>query len=260
MMNGNGRSFWENLKELVAHTPALTAGKESELLRRWQQERDEQARHTIIKHFMVLVIMAATKYSEGDEQLKAELFQAGIEGLYQACDRFDRGRQSRFSTCAWFWIADACRKEKNRWVLPLSVPLTTKQVDKRRPNPSGRTRSVSSHQVFSLDAEVQANGSDATYTLAELIVDKAPQAEEALLQKRKEEAIKKAFASAFAKLDHREQIIVRGRIGYGGEDKQTLEQLAVVFKISRERVRQIEKAAMRKFRRSLQPTMEGLRL
>ena len=57
-------------------------------------------------------------------------------------------------------------------------------------------------------------------------------------------------------LDHREQAIIRKRFGIGGEEEQTLQQLAEQFGLTRERIRQIKRGAMnklRRFRRILDP-------
>ena len=57
-------------------------------------------------------------------------------------------------------------------------------------------------------------------------------------------------------LDDREQAIIRKRFGIGGEEEQTLQQLAEQFGVTRERIRQIERGAMdklRRFRRILDP-------
>jgi RNA polymerase sigma-B factor len=72
---------------------------EHELLRRWHEERDEEARLMLIERMMPLVRSLARRYANRGEPLD-DLEQVGCVGLIKAVDRFDLGRELRFSTFA----------------------------------------------------------------------------------------------------------------------------------------------------------------
>ncbi len=72
---------------------------ERELLRRWHEERDEDARLMLIERMMPLVRSLARRYANRGEPLD-DLEQVGCVGLIKAVDRFDLSRELRFSTFA----------------------------------------------------------------------------------------------------------------------------------------------------------------
>jgi RNA polymerase sigma-B factor len=72
---------------------------EHELLRRWHQDRDENARRVLIERMMPLVRSLARRYANRGEPLD-DLEQVGCVGLIKAVDRFDLERELRFSTFA----------------------------------------------------------------------------------------------------------------------------------------------------------------
>ena len=72
---------------------------EHELLRRWHEEGDEQARRLLIERMMPLVRSLARRYANRGEPLD-DLEQVGCVGLIKAVDRFDLARELRFSTFA----------------------------------------------------------------------------------------------------------------------------------------------------------------
>ncbi|ADB50239.1 SigB/SigF/SigG family RNA polymerase sigma factor [Conexibacter woesei] len=75
------------------------AADEHELLRRWHEERDEDARRALIERMMPLVRSLARRYANRGEPLD-DLEQVGCVGLIKAVDRFDLSRELRFSTFA----------------------------------------------------------------------------------------------------------------------------------------------------------------
>jgi RNA polymerase sigma-B factor len=75
------------------------AADEHELLRRWHEERDQDARRVLIERMMPLVRSLARRYANRGEPLD-DLEQVGCVGLIKAVDRFDLDRELRFSTFA----------------------------------------------------------------------------------------------------------------------------------------------------------------
>jgi RNA polymerase sigma-B factor len=83
----------------VVRLPVDPLVDEHELLRRWHEEGDEQARRLLIERMMPLVRSLARRYANRGEPLD-DLEQVGYVGLIKAVDRFDLDRELRFSTFA----------------------------------------------------------------------------------------------------------------------------------------------------------------
>jgi RNA polymerase sigma-B factor len=83
----------------VVRLPVDPLIDEHELLRRWHEERDEDARRLLIERMMPLVRSLARRYANRGEPLD-DLEQVGCVGLIKAVDRFDIERELRFSTFA----------------------------------------------------------------------------------------------------------------------------------------------------------------
>lgn len=77
----------------------VAAADEHELLRRWHEDGDEDARRVLIERMMPLVRSLARRYANRGEPLD-DLEQVGCVGLIKAVDRFDLARELRFSTFA----------------------------------------------------------------------------------------------------------------------------------------------------------------
>jgi RNA polymerase sigma-B factor len=78
---------------------AAPADDERELLRRWHEQHDPNARRALIERMLPLVRSLARRYANRGEPLD-DLEQVGCVGLIKAVDRFDIGRELRFSTFA----------------------------------------------------------------------------------------------------------------------------------------------------------------
>jgi RNA polymerase sigma-B factor len=83
----------------VVRLPVDPLVDEHELLRRWHEEGDEDARRLLIERMMPLVRSLARRYANRGEPLD-DLEQVGCVGLIKAVDRFDLQRELRFSTFA----------------------------------------------------------------------------------------------------------------------------------------------------------------
>ena len=104
---------------------------------------------------------------------------------------------------------------------------------------------------LSLDAPV---GDEQETTFLDFLVDLTPNQEEALAEKERKDFLHREVRRALEKLNGRERVIIERRIM--AEEPATLQELGDLFKISRERVRQIEGGALRKLRKELQGNEE----
>jgi RNA polymerase primary sigma factor len=244
----------------------LTPDEEVRLARRIATG-DGQAKERLVESNMRLVVSIAKAYRSSGIPFE-DLIQEGAIGLMTAAERFDPQRGYRFSTYATQWIRQAIGRAVDNKAksirLPAHVSESLRKIDKARaemrrelgedPTPeqlSVRTgispRKVSNllnttQEPISLDMPV---GDEENTSLGSLLYDKtSPDPQEELIDAEMRDEID----SILATLDDREQLIMRKRFGFDGEDTYVLQQIGEELNISRERVRQIEAQALRKLR------------
>ena len=244
----------------------LTADEEVRLARRIAAG-DLQAKARIVESNMRLVVSIAKAYRSSGIPFE-DLIQEGAIGLMTAAERFDPSRGYRFSTYATQWIRQAIGRAVDNKAksirLPAHVSESLRKLDKAKaemrrelgedPTPeqlSNRTgisqRKVASllnttQEPISLDMPV---GDEENSSLGSLLYDKtSPDPQEELIDAEMRDEIDEILST----LDEREQLIMRKRFGFDGEDTYVLQQIGEELNISRERVRQIEAQALRKLR------------
>nr|CAA9238429.1 RNA polymerase sigma factor RpoD [uncultured Armatimonadetes bacterium] len=244
----------------------LTPDEEVRLARRIATG-DARAKARLVESNMRLVVSIAKAYRSSGIPFE-DLIQEGAIGLMTAAERFDPKRGYRFSTYATQWIRQAIGRAVDNKAksirLPAHVSESLRKLDKAKAemrrelgeDPTAdqlavRTgispRKVSSllnttQEPISLDMPV---GDEENTSLGSLLYDKtSPDPQEELIDAEMREEID----SILATLDDREQLIMRKRFGFDGEDTYVLQQIGEELNISRERVRQIEAQALRKLR------------
>lgn len=244
----------------------LTPDEEIRLARRIATG-DGKAKARLVEANMRLVVSIAKAYRSSGIPFE-DLIQEGAIGLMTAAERFDPKRGYRFSTYATQWIRQAIGRAVDNKAksirLPAHVSESLRKLDKARaemrreigedPTPeqlAARTgispRKVANllnttQEPISLDMPV---GDEENTSLGSLLYDKtSPDPQEELIDAEMRDEID----SILATLDDREQLIMRKRFGFDGEDTYVLQQIGEELNISRERVRQIEAQALRKLR------------
>lgn len=225
------------------------------------------AREHLIKANIRLVVNIAKKY-RGYSASFLDLIQAGNIGLIRAVDKFDHTRGNRFSTYATWWIRRSVLRHLNqkertirlpnylstriRKILSARKDLTIKLS--RKPTVEELSKAVElspqdvkkllgyARRTVSLDQPV---GEDGDTELQDYIENRnTPNPFHEVKQSLLAEDIGKAIDD----LTEREASILKLRFGLEGERKHTLEELGIKFSITRERIRQIQKSALRKLR------------
>ena len=225
------------------------------------------AREHLIKANIRLVVNIAKKY-RGYSASFLDLIQAGNIGLIRAVDKFDHTRGNRFSTYATWWIRRSVLRHLNqkertirlpnylstriRKILSARKDLTIKLS--RKPTVEELSKAVElspqdvkkllgyARRTVSLDQPV---GEDGDTELQDYIENRnTPNPFHEVKQSLLAEDIGKAIDD----LTEREASILKLRFGLDGERKHTLEELGIKFSITRERIRQIQKSALRKLR------------
>lgn len=250
----------------------LARDEEHALLKAWREHGDEKALAALSWSHGPLVLKIASKLCRSDNTLE-DLVQEGQIGLIEAANRFDPAREVRFATYAKWWIHAAIKSFllRNGSIVPFvrtaedkalyynmnrlrrqlgaygSLSIETKQemarilgvrisaVERMEKFLEGRDRST--HETL-------RDGS--SMTLEDRLEDPAPTPEDRITEDHEHKYRRGCLEKAMGDLSERERIIIQSR--QLREEKVMLRDLGQRFGISKERVRQIEKAALEKLR------------
>ncbi len=230
-------------------------------------EKAQEAREHLGRANTRLVVSIAKRYM-GQGLPFPDLIQEGNVGLMRAVDKYDYTRGNRFSTYATWWIRQAITRalaQKTRTIrIPLHMTERIRQMYRtaqileqelgRRPTPeeiaeemklpaeSVRGMMDASQHAIALERPV---GDDGDSEFGDFIEDQdTPEPAEAAAHHLLQETIEEVLSE----LTPRQAHILRLRFGLGGGEQHTLEEIANKFGLSRERIRQLEKEALRRLR------------
>jgi RNA polymerase primary sigma factor len=251
----------------IKDIPLLTPEEELEVARRIQKG-DQRARRQMIRCNLRLVINIAKRYSRFGVPL-LDLVEEGNLGLMKAVGKFDPKRGYRFSTYAAWWIKQHITRALADQGKSIRIPVymveiltrfrkaTERLTHKFRRKPSAseiakvmklptakiREMMLMNQGVTSLDAPV---GEDDSLTITDLIEDEA--ATNLAIDKVQAFFRKEAIQKLLNQMTDRESNILSMRFGLDDGEICTLDECAKKFKITRERVRQIEEACLKKLK------------
>ena len=254
--------------------PLLEEKHELDLANKWKNKNDENALHELIQAHMRLVVSYAVKYKNYGLSLN-DLIQEGNIGLMKAAQKFEPNKGFRFSTYASWWIRASIQDFLLKHWSIVRIATTSKQKSlffslrrlkqKINGNENGNIDfntaeniasdlNISTSAVVNMDSRITQNDSSLNKKISEdgedeflsLLEDENARPDNIIFAKDEIDHKKTMVNNAIDSLDDRETQIINER--HLSEDPKTLEYLGKKLKISKERVRQIEKNAMNKMK------------
>jgi len=244
----------------------LTSAEERELARR-KDLGDEDAKRRLIECNLRLVMSITRSYAKAPVPL-LDLIQEGNLGLIRAVEKFDYRLGYKLSTYATWWIKQAVTRavaNQGRTIrLPVHIAEEVRRVQRAR-----RQLAQTDHREPTLDQIAARSGlsvervrellelvqdpysleaplGDGETTVENLVEDDSSSPYDAVAVETRDTEIERALEQ----LDERMRYVLVHRYGLDGKQVQTLEEIAGHLGVSRERVRQLQQAALKQLRQA----------
>src|SRR5712672_1411333 len=270
--SGRGKGYLSDIRRFAM----LERDQEFNLAKRWREHGDRDAANQLVTSHLRLAVKIAMGY-RGYGLPVSEIIAEGNIGLMQALNRFEPERGFRFATYAMWWIKASIHDYILRsWSLvkigttanqkklffklrsakgkiaalesgdlhPDQVALIAKDLDVTSQDVIDMNRRLGGDK--SINAPLREDGETGEWQ--DHLVDQSPSPEAIVVEHDEKDYQQKALIAAIEVLDDRERRIFEAR--HLVDEPLTLEDLAEKFKVSRERIRQIEARAFEKVRKA----------
>jgi RNA polymerase sigma-32 factor len=270
--DGRGKGYLDDIRRFAM----LERDQEYRLAKRWREHGDRDAANQLVTSHLRLAAKVAMGY-RGYGLPVSEIISEGNVGLMQALNRFEPEKGFRFATYAIWWIRASIQDYILRsWSLvkigttvnqkrlffklrsakskiaafesgdlhPDQVALIAKDLDVTDQDVVDMNRRLGGDK--SINAPLREDGETGEWQ--DHLVDQSPSPEAIVVEQDEKDYRHKALIAAIDVLDDRERRIFEAR--HLADEPLTLEDLAVKFNVSRERIRQIEARAFEKVRKA----------
>jgi len=274
---GQQSASMDGYLQAVSTIPMLDAEKEKQLATRLQEEGDLEAAKQLIMSHLRFVAHIAKSYS-GYGLPQADLIQEGNIGLMKAVKRFDPSVGVRLVSFAVHWIKAETheyvlknwrivnvattkaqrklffnlRKNKKRlgWFNQAEVSTVANELGVSEKEVREMESRMSGQDMgFDLTGDDNDDAPTSTYSPVQYLTDGSADLADDIEEQQWQEQSHARLFSALKTLDERSQDIVSAR--WLADDKATLQELAEKYNVSAERVRQLEKTAMKKLQSAM---------
>jgi RNA polymerase primary sigma factor len=253
----------------VKTTSVLTASEEKRLCL-LVQEGDCEARDHLIRANLRLVVSIAKSYCRSGVDLEDAIAEGNL-GLIRAAEAFDPEMETRFCTYASYWIKQAIKRFVVNTSRPIRVPAymnelmvkwqrakkqlhdelsrtpTLEEIAKSL-NLTPKKTALVKKAIYIYNAAPATGHVDASQDVANTFADEDLVAPEiALVHQEDVTSVLKHLDS----LDVRDAKVLRMRFGLNGEEPMTLSEIGEKLDLTRERVRQIERGALKQLSEKL---------
>jgi RNA polymerase primary sigma factor len=237
---------------------SLLTRSEEETLAREAVQGNAAAKERLVRANLRFVVNVAKKYQHRGLPLE-DLISEGNIGLMRAIDRFDVEKGYHFISYAVWWVRQAILSainEKSRTIrLPTNRALELAKIQRLEGEKAPMTGSAASllnvsREPLSLDAPSGPDDDSAPF--GETVEDtSAPRQEELAI----ESCLRDEINAVLGSLAMKESEIIQYRFGLNGRKPLSLRELGTRFRLTKERIRQIEKKAIRQLQSSARSAM-----
>ncbi|MET0547194.1 MAG: RNA polymerase factor sigma-32 [Caulobacterales bacterium] len=268
----------------------LSLKDEAALATAWRQGGDQKALHRLTGAYMRLVIAIARRH-KGYGLPEGDLIQEGSIGLLHAANRYEAERGLRFSTYAAWWIRAAIQdfilrnwsivrlgstaNQKSLFFKLRGLRAALGDLTNTLPDHDARMAIAARLGVKESDVEAMAvrlSGADPSLNAParvagddnaglewqELLIDDNAHPEVAAIAAHDDVVRKRVLETALAVLNPRQRTVIMAR--RGSDEPKTLEALGAEMGVTKERVRQIEVAALEKMRQRIMAELGAVEL
>ena len=251
----------------IGKVPLLSSEEETELAKRILQG-DEYAKAKFCEANLRLVVSVAKRWASKTPLSFLDLIQEGNLGLLKAVEKFDYSKGFKFSTYATWWIRQAITRaiaDQSRTIrIPVHMVETINKFGRvsrqltqklcREPSiaeiaeamqlPESKVVEIQkiAQDPVSLESPI---GEEEDSKMADFIEDESAKSP---IDYASQKMLREQLLAVIDTLTPREQEVIRQRYGLNDGRSKTLEEVGREFKVTRERIRQIEAKALRKLK------------